>query len=223
MNFDGLKWNDDGLVTVVVQDRHGGDIRMLAHANVEALQATLATGRAHFYSRSRKALWCKGETSGNRIAVVAIYADCDGDALVYMADPSGPSCHTGEPSCFFRPVTEAGVASAALGYAQPTLTALWSTLEQRRKQDADKSYTRRLLEDGAEKIGAKVTEEAAELVEALIHESDERVVSEAADVLFHALVGLLHRGLALRDVEVELARRFGISGLVEKASRSQKP
>jgi phosphoribosyl-ATP pyrophosphohydrolase/phosphoribosyl-AMP cyclohydrolase len=222
MNFDGLTWNDADLVTVVVQDQHSGEIRMLAHANRQALQETLRTGLAHFYSRSRKALWCKGETSGNSIAVTRIYADCDGDALIYLAEPSGPSCHTGEPTCFFRPVTEDGVAPAATSYAQPTLAALWKTLELRRQQDADRSYTRRLLEDGAEKIGAKITEEASELVEALTRESDERVVSEAADLLFHTLVGLLHRDLTLRDVEAELARRFGTSGLVEKANRPAK-
>ena len=223
MDFDGLKWNDGGLVTVVVQDQHSGEIRMLAHANQAALQSTLRTGLAHFYSRSRKTLWCKGETSGNTITVTAIYADCDGDALIYLADPGGPSCHTGAPTCFFRPVTEEGVAPTASSHARPTLAALWATLEQRQKQDPDKSYTRRLLEEGVEKIGAKITEEAGELVEALTHENDERVVSEAADLLFHALVGLLHRDLTLRDVEAELARRFGISGLVEKASRGAKP
>ena len=222
MDLDGLKWNDEGLVTVVVQDQHSGEIRMLAHANEEAVRQTLQTGLAHFYSRSRKAQWCKGETSGNTIAVVSVYADCDGDALIYLADPHGPSCHTGEPTCFFRPVTQQGVANAASSRAQPTLSALWSTLQQRRTQDAGKSYTRSLLEGGAEGIGAKVTEEAAELALALSSESDERVVSESADLLFHMLVGLLHRDLCPRDVEAELARRFGTSGLVEKASRSAK-
>lgn len=221
MELDSLKWDAAGLVTVVVQDRCTGDIRMLAHANEEAVVATLETGLAHFYSRSRKAQWCKGETSGNTLAVHAVYADCDGDALVYLADPAGPSCHTGEETCFFRPITSDGVSERPAGLAQPALSALWSTLVARKRADGGKSYTRSLLDGGVEKIGAKVTEEAGELVQALREESDERVVSETADLVFHALVGLLARGVSLRDVEVELARRFGTSGLVEKASRKK--
>ena len=100
----GLKYDDQGLVTVVVQDRLTGEVRMLAHANERALRATLESGEGHFYSRSRQALWRKGETSGHLLRVAELWADCDGDAVIYLVDPEGPSCHTGRTSCFFRVV-----------------------------------------------------------------------------------------------------------------------
>jgi len=211
----GLTWGADGLVTVVVQARFGGEVRMVAHANAEAVDKTQKTGEAHFFSRSRQSLWRKGESSGNTIAVSEIWVDCDRDALIYLAEPRGPSCHTGERTCFFSRLD-----GEATGHAGPTLFRLGQTLEARKADaDAKKSYTRKLLEGGPSKIADKVREEASELAEALTDESSERVVSEAADVLYHVMVGLLARGLGLADVEGELGRRFGISGIDEKASR----
>ncbi len=208
--FDGA-----GLVTVVVQSRFGGEVRMVAHANREAVELTLSTGLAHFFSRSRQSLWKKGESSGNTLAVAEVWVDCDRDALIYLADARGPSCHTGERTCFFE-----RLAGATEGHAGPTLFRLGRTLEARRDAGSEeKSYTRKLLNAGPPKIADKVREEASELAVALTEESDERVVSEAADVLYHVMVGLLARGLTLEDVERELARRFGTSGIDEKASR----
>jgi len=217
MELDALKWDAAGLVTVVVQDRMSGEIRMLAHADRDAVAATIETGEAHFYSRSRKAHWRKGESSGNTIAVAEVWADCDADALVYMSDPRGPSCHTGAQSCFFQRLDapDASPRQRAL----PLLPRLFAELAARRDADEGSSYTRKLLTEGAAKIGAKVREEAGEFDDAIQSESDERVVSEAADVVYHLLVGLLARGVELRDVDAELARRFGVSGLIEKASR----
>ena len=224
MELSELRWDAAGLVTVAVQDRFSGELRMVAHANREAIERTLTSGLAHFYSRSRQALWCKGMTSGNTIAVSAIYADCDGDALIYLADPMGPSCHTGQRNCFFRPVTPSDRApSVPQGLACPTLEALWDTLGARRDAGNGRSYTRRLLELGPTEIAAKVQEEADEYGAALRGESDERVLSEAADVMYHLLVGLLARGLTFRQVEAELAGRFGVSGIDEKASRTSTP
>ncbi|MEM1417712.1 MAG: bifunctional phosphoribosyl-AMP cyclohydrolase/phosphoribosyl-ATP diphosphatase HisIE, partial [Myxococcota bacterium] len=218
--LETLKWDDAGLVTVVVQDRFDGELRMLAHANAEALHETLRTGEAHFFSRSRQALWRKGETSGNVIRVVEVWVDCDGDALVYLAEPCGPSCHTGRPTCFFRPLGPEGFGEVTEGErAAPVLGRLEAVLAQRKAADDDGSYTARLLRKGPTKIAAKVREEGGELADALERESDARVVSETADVVYHVLVGLLARGLSIRDVEAELARRFGVGGLVEKASR----
>jgi len=216
-----LKWDAAGLVTVVVQDRLSGEVRMVAHANEEAVRATLESGQATFWSRSRGELWRKGETSGNTMAVHEVWADCDGAALVYLVEPAGPSCHTGERTCFFRRVTGDGALEEAEGHAEPVLVRLWGELERRKASTGDKSYTKSLLEKGVGKIGEKVREEADELARALGDESDERVVSEAGDVLYHALVGLLARGVSLRDVEAELARRFGTSGHEEKASRER--
>jgi phosphoribosyl-ATP pyrophosphohydrolase/phosphoribosyl-AMP cyclohydrolase len=217
-----LKYDGDGLVTVVVQDRLTGEIRMLAHANDEAVRATLASGEGHFYSRSRSALWRKGESSGNVLRVVEVWTDCDADALLYLVDPEGPSCHTGRQTCFFRVVGNDGsVTDDANAHAAALLPRLWAELEARKSATSAKSYTRSLLDGGAAKVGEKIREEADELARAIASESDERVVAEAADALYHLLVGLLSRGVGLRDVEAELARRFGTSGLTEKASRKK--
>lgn len=219
MDIDSLTFDAQGLLTVVVQDRHNGDIRMLAHANREAVERTLATGDAWFFSRSRQSLWLKGETSGHSIRVAEVWADCDGDAILYLADPVGPSCHTGTQSCFFNRLDAKASIDAPLG--QPTLLRLEHTVEARKNATAEKSYTRSLFEGGAAKIGAKIVEEAGELVAAITSETDERVDSEAGDVLFHVLVGLRSRGRSIRDVAAVLAKRFGTSGHTEKASREK--
>jgi phosphoribosyl-ATP pyrophosphohydrolase/phosphoribosyl-AMP cyclohydrolase len=222
MQLKDLKWDSDGLVTIVVQDAATGEVRMLAHANQAALRATFDTGFAHFFSRSRQALWCKGETSGNRLRVRGAWIDCDRDALVYLAEPEGPSCHTSRDTCFFTRVQADGeLVEDPKHHAQSALPALWSELLDRRESTATKSYTRSLLDAGIPKIIAKIQEEADELSRALQSESDDRVVSEAADVVYHMLVGLLARGVSLRDLENELARRAGVSGLTEKANRNQ--
>ena len=222
MTQDALKWDAQGLVTVVVQDRLSGEIRMLAHANREAVDATLETSQAHFYSRSRRQLWRKGESSGNTLSVSEVWVDCDGDALIYMVDPAGPSCHTNRDTCFFRRLEPKGrVVEESRREARPVAGQLWSELVERRGSTQEKSYTRSLLDKGTTKIGDKVREEANELAQALVDESDERVVSEAADVTYHLLVGLLSRDLTPRALNAELARRFGVSGHEEKASRTK--
>lgn len=219
--LDWLKRDDAGLVTVVVQDRHTGLVRMVAHADEAAVTATLESGFGHFFSRSRKRLWKKGEESGHLLRVHEVWADCDADCLVYLVDPIGPSCHTGRESCFFRRVGPDGAPLAdSSQQAAPTFPRLWSELEARRAESGEKSYTRSLLDHGAAKIAEKIREEGDELSRALEGESDARVLSESGDVIYHLLVGLLFRKLSLRDVQVELARRFGVSGHEEKAARS---
>jgi phosphoribosyl-AMP cyclohydrolase / phosphoribosyl-ATP pyrophosphohydrolase len=222
MELPGLKWDSAGLVTVVVQDQETGEIRMLAHANSEAVQATLSSGFAHFFSRSRGQLWRKGESSGHGLRVSQIWVDCDGDALVYLATPEGPSCHTLRETCFFKQLSPTGeLIEDAEHHAQSTLPRLWSELEARRKSTATKSYTKSLLEGGPAKINAKIAEESAELTKAIESETPDRVASEAADVLYHVLVGLMSRDVTLRDVEQALSERFKQSGHEEKASRSK--
>jgi phosphoribosyl-AMP cyclohydrolase / phosphoribosyl-ATP pyrophosphohydrolase len=217
VDLSALKLDRDGLVTVVVQDRTSGEVRMLAHADASALRLTSETGYAHFYSRSRGRLWKKGEESGNTLRVVEIWIDCDADAVVYLADPDGPTCHTGAVSCFFRRLHPRRAAPDER--ALPVLAALASVLEQRKSAPSERSYTRSLLDAGAGAIGDKVREEADELARAVCDESDERVVSEAADLVYHLMVALVLRGVPLERVEQELARRFGVSGHDEKASR----
>lgn len=187
-------WSRGELLPVVVTDTAGGGLLMLAWANREAVDATEATGEAHFWSRSRNELWRKGATSGHTMAVEAIGVDCDADAIVYRVRPSGPACHTGSRSCF---------DDAALF----DLAALARVVRDRRGADLDASYTARLLAGGPRRPAEKVTEEAGELSAAALAGSDEEVIGEAADLLYHALVLLEARGLDLAQVEDELARR----------------
>lgn len=218
MDLTALKLNGDGLLPVVVADHLTGEVRMVAFANLAAVEATVVTGRATFFSRSRNELWEKGKTSGNSLAVRRVLVDCDADCLVYEAEPAGPSCHTGAATCFFRAVTREGLSEEP-ATPQPFLLRLEAELESRKASDAKASYTKSLYDAGVAKISAKIAEEAGELGAALLGETDERVVSEAADVLYHVLVGLRARGVPLRSVLEKLDGRMGTSGHEEKASR----
>ncbi len=215
-----LKYDAAGLIPVVVQDRLTGQVRMVAWMNAEALARTQAEGEVCFYSRSRQALWRKGETSGNTLTLSQLAVDCDGDTLLALVEPRGPSCHTGEQSCFFRALDErASHQAPPEPRPGPVLEQLSELIGARARASAETSYTRRLLDGGPPAIAAKLKEEAAELSQALASESEERVASEAADVLYHLMVGLELRGVPLRDVLGSLGARLGVSGLVEKASR----
>ncbi|HEY3500416.1 MAG TPA: bifunctional phosphoribosyl-AMP cyclohydrolase/phosphoribosyl-ATP diphosphatase HisIE [Polyangiaceae bacterium] len=212
----GLKFDERGLITAVAQDRTSGEVRMVAWMNAEALERTLETGLATFYSRSRQKLWVKGESSGHSLRVSGVFADCDGDTLLLLVDPEGPSCHTGRPGCFFQPL---GAAAGEERQALPYLFELEAVIRDRQSSDGKKSYTRSLLDSGPPGINAKLREEANELATALESESDERVASEAADVLYHLMVGLRHRGVTLESVVETLLARSHRSGHAEKAAR----
>ncbi len=214
-----LTFDSRALVPVIVQDHLTGEIRMFAFATNEAVRTTLQSGRATFWSRSRGELWQKGRTSGNEIKVLRVLVDCDADCLIYSGEPQGNSCHTGAPSCFFQALDGEGLGQAT-EQPQTLLARLEAILELRKKSTGTSSYTKSLYDGGAAVIGAKIREEADELARAVEAESDERVVAEMADVLYHALVGLRWRGISLTSVLAELARRLGKSGHEEKASRS---
>lgn len=203
-----VAWDERGWVVAVAQDRLSGEVRMVAWMDRDALEATRESGFATFWSRSRGELWQKGATSGNRLRVHAITRDCDGDALLLSVDPEGPTCHTGRQSCFFEPTDPA-----------PYLVQLERVIAERASSTSERSYTRSLLEGGAAEIGKKLREEADELGRAVASEARERVAAEAADLLFHMLVGLRSREVSLHEVLAELARRAGVSGHAEKASR----
>ena len=210
-----MKFDERGLVPVVVQDERTGEVRMVAYANEEALRRTRETGMATFFSRSRGALWEKGESSGNGIEVSRVLVDCDEDCVLYLGRPRGPSCHTGADSCFFRD------ADGAAAEPSTILARLEGILEARKASTTDASYTKSLYDGGPARIGAKLREEAGELADAVAAETDERVASEAADLLFHVLVALRSRGVALTEVLSVLGSRFGMSGHAEKASRAR--
>jgi phosphoribosyl-ATP pyrophosphohydrolase/phosphoribosyl-AMP cyclohydrolase len=214
-----------GLVAAIIVERDDDRVLMLGYMNKDALAATLETGKVTFFSRSKQRLWQKGESSGHTLELAQLRVDCDGDALLIRAKPAGPTCHTGASSCFYTSVDLESLARQQDDGPQVgELDALWQTILARKAghgmTNADgKSYVRSLLEAGPAKIDAKLREEAAELGEALMHESDERVANEAADLLFHALVALAARGLSPADVAAVLRERHGLSGLDEKARR----
>jgi phosphoribosyl-ATP pyrophosphohydrolase/phosphoribosyl-AMP cyclohydrolase len=215
-----LKLDERGLIPAIAQDRLTGEVRMVAWMNDEALQRTLSTGRATFYSRSRGALWTKGESSGHYLEVSAIAVDCDADTLLLLVEPQGPSCHTGRENCFFRRLTDGNIDREP--EAGAFLFELERVVRERQQSTGEKSYTKSLLDAGPGKIGEKLREEAAELAQAVAEEPADRVANEAADVLFHVLVALRQRGVPLREVMSVLAKRAGTSGHAEKASRAVK-
>ena len=195
---EGLVFGSDGLLPVVAQDRRSGDVLMVAYANAEAVARMAETGFAHFWSRSRRALWMKGESSGHRLRVAAALADCDRDALLLVVEPEGPTCHEGTRTCFGdATVTAAGI-----------LDELRRVVEDRRRSGGEGSYTAKLLAKGLDHSLKKLGEEATEVILAAKGESDERLAEEAADLAFHLLVVLAQRGLAPeRVLDVLRARR----------------
>ncbi len=194
-----LVYDERGLLPCVVQDWSSGEVLTLAYMNAEALARTRATGELHLWSRSRAELWHKGATSGNTQTVRALRMDCDGDALLALVEPAGPACHTGERTCFHRGELEPPAP-------HETFPRLERTLAARARERPAGSYTVALLDDPG-LIGAKVMEEAEEVARAAREESDERVAEEAADVLYHLLVLLRSRELALADAERVLDAR----------------
>jgi phosphoribosyl-AMP cyclohydrolase / phosphoribosyl-ATP pyrophosphohydrolase len=190
-----LRFDEQGLLPCVMQDARSGEILTLAYMNEEALRRTLDTGEVHFFSRSRRELWHKGETSGNTMRLRQLRYDCDADALLALVDPAGPACHTGERSCFHR---RAGVAQSAAREPSPeafeALPGLERTLTARAAERPAGSYTAELLADPP-RIGEKLREESSEAARAAASESPERLAEEAADVLYHLEVLMLSRGV----------------------------
>jgi phosphoribosyl-AMP cyclohydrolase / phosphoribosyl-ATP pyrophosphohydrolase len=199
MEDANVKFDDRGLVPCIVQAWDTGEVLTLAYMNADALARTRETGEMHFWSRSRQELWHKGETSGNTQRLRALRFDCDGDALLALVEPAGPACHTGERTCFHR-------GELTPNAPHESLPELERTIAQRKRDQPDGSYTAGLLAD-PDQIGIKVQEEAEEVARAAREESDERLASEAADVLYHLLVLLASRDLSLADAERLLDER----------------
>ena len=197
-----LDWSKgDGLLPAIVQDAGNGAVLMLAYMNAEALAQTLATARVTFWSRSKRRLWTKGETSGHFLELVDVAADCDGDTLLVLANPLGPACHTGTPTCWGENAPRA--AGEALGF----LGRLDQIIRRRIADRPEGSYTTRLLHQGTRRIAQKVGEEGLELALAAVAQSNEEIVGEAADLLYHTLLLLRVKGLSLADVTAELEAR----------------
>mgnify|MGYP000088376939 CR=1 FL=1 len=218
--LDAVRFNADGLVCAIAQDARTGAVLMQAWMNAEALERTRCSGLATFWSRSRQSLWVKGETSGNRLHVEALRLDCDGDCLLLQVRPEGPACHTGARDCFFQSPAESGWQDAA-PLAPEALARLRQTVAERRQADPGESYVAKLLARGNEKVLQKLGEEAVETVLAGAAGDRERIISESADLLFHLFVAWEAHNVGLDDVQGELARRAGMSGLAEKAARGR--
>jgi phosphoribosyl-AMP cyclohydrolase / phosphoribosyl-ATP pyrophosphohydrolase len=190
----------DGLLPAIIQDADTGAVLMLGYMNAAALAATQARGRVVFFSRSRQTLWEKGETSGHTLNVEAIRTDCDADTLLISARPQGPTCHEGTVTCFGD---EELSGATRLGF----LVELARIIEQRRGESPDQSYTARLFAQGPARMAQKVGEEGVEVALAAVTQTDDKLVSESADLLFHLLVLLRSRNLKFEDVVKELAAR----------------
>jgi phosphoribosyl-ATP pyrophosphohydrolase/phosphoribosyl-AMP cyclohydrolase len=205
--LERVRFGPDGLVPVVAQDGRTGNLLMVGWANREALDLTLASGQAHYWSRSRQSLWRKGETSGHEQRVEEIRLDCDGDTVLYRVAQRGPACHTGQPTCFFTTVGPDGSIDEAPDPGGHLLTRLAATIASRAAERPADSYTVSLLDRGAAKISQKVGEEAVEVVVAANAEDGPRLAAESADLLYHLLVLLQARGVAFDDVLKALEQR----------------
>lgn len=201
---ESLRYDPRGLVPAVVQHALTGEVLMLGFMNAEAVAKTLETGLVHFFSRSRNELWQKGETSGNRLVLRGMVADCDGDALLVLAVPQGPTCHTGEASCFHRPVYGQGWVPV------PAFLGLLRMIRARQEQSPEGSYTARLLASPDEAL-KKLVEEAGEVVLAARGQGPARLVQELADLLYHLAVVLVAEGVPVEAVNRELEAR-GLGG-----------
>jgi phosphoribosyl-AMP cyclohydrolase / phosphoribosyl-ATP pyrophosphohydrolase len=188
--LEQVRFDERGLVPCVAQDAESGEVLTLAYASEESLRLTAETGEVHFFSRSRNRIWRKGEESGNVLKLRQLRIDCDGDAIVALVEPTGPACHTGERTCFYRDIE----GEALEPVAHEALATLQRTLRSRASERPEGSYTVKLLDDPG-LIGEKVEEEAEEVVRAAREESDERVAEEAADLLYHLSVLLASRGV----------------------------
>lgn len=212
MDLENLKFDKDGLIPVVVQDYQTKEVLMVAYMNEQAFQKTLETGQTWLYSRSRKKLWLKGETSGNKQLVKQIKYDCDNDTLLLLVEPTGPACHTGQKTCFHRDLEEGiekpevieELKSAIEG---PILNQLYQVILDRKKNLPESSYTAELFKEGLEKILAKVEEESTEVVEAAKDKDKKEVVHEVSDLLYHLLVMLAYKEISVGDIEEELEKR----------------
>src|SRR5207302_5576802 len=219
---DTIRYDANGLITAVAQDAGTGEVLMVAHMNREALRQTLTTGQAWYWSRSRGRLWRKGEESGHTQRVVGMQVDCDGDALLLRVEQTGPACHTGRRSCFFRTVV-AGTGEPAIapepGVAEPgvparpsgpsvrvdegaagVLNEVAAVLADRRAHPREGSYATRLFADGLARLNEKIMEEAAEVTRAARKETRERLVEETADLWFHSLALLVFLGASPDEV-----------------------
>lgn len=208
LDIEDLDWNEDGLIPVITQDLDG-TVLTLAYMDEEALELSLETGKAHYYSRSKQRIRMKGEVSGNIQMVEEIDVDCDRDALLMKVDQEGKACHKGHYSCFYRSLDDSKIVEEEIediDYSLNILKELEEVINDRKENPAENSYTSSLFSNGEEEIDKKLGEE---VIEVLVANDNESVISESADLLYHLLVKLTQRDIELSEVMKELRRRRG--------------
>lgn len=201
--IENVKFDENGLIPAIVQDSKTGNVLMLAYMNEEALQKSIETNETWFYSRSRQELWNKGATSGNKQTIKEIHLDCDGDTILIKVEPWGPACHTGEVSCFFNPMTKA----ESYTKARDVIHTLIDTIEDRRKNPEEGSYTNYLFKEGIDKVLKKVGEEASEVIIGAKNNDKEEIKWEIADLVYHTLVLMNMTDVSLTDIKDVLYKR----------------
>lgn len=206
-----LKYDSNGLIPAIVQDHYTKQVLMLAYMNAESLKISMEEGITCFFSRSRKQLWRKGETSGNKQHIVSIRTDCDCDTLLVDVIKDGPACHTGSESCFFSPLYEAENADEQFSYEN-----LYKMLLGRKLEKKEGSYTTYLFEKGTDKILKKVGEECTEVIIAAKAGDKEETVFEIADLLYHITVMMIDAGISIDEVTAELAKRHVVDHKVKQ-------
>jgi phosphoribosyl-ATP pyrophosphohydrolase/phosphoribosyl-AMP cyclohydrolase len=216
-------FDEQGLLPAVVQDWRDGTVLMVGWMNREALDKTLASKSVHFWSRSRKKLWEKGETSGHRLVLKDLFLDCDGDTVLVKAEPVGPTCHTGERACFFRRVGPDGTVEEhkTTDAAGMILDRVYRIILDRKASPQADSYVASLFKGGSDRILKKVSEEAGEVLLASKNGKREEVIYEVADLVFHTLLVLGYHDIAPEAIYQELAQRFGKTGLRKPSTVAQ--
>ena len=224
--IDKIDWEKmDGLVPVITQEASTNEVLMLAYMNKEALDLTLKTNTAHYFSRSKQRIWKKGESSGHTQEIVDIMIDCDDDTILLKVNQTGVACHTGRKSCFFTNLkTNEIISDVEINTtdAYGIVDTLYHTILEKKNDDPTKSYTAKLLQGKENSMLKKIVEEAGELTFAIKDNDTEEIIYEAADLTYHVLVALASKNVSPDRVKQELARRFGMSGIEEKNSRTEK-
>lgn len=217
-----VDWEKSELLPVIVQDAANNEVLMMAYMNREALELSLQTRTAHYFSRSKQRIWKKGESSGHTQSIKNFFIDCDNDTLLIKVEQEGVACHTGRRSCFFTElesgssVSDVEVDTAAM---YGVIDELYHTILSRKNADPESSWTAKLFAKGENTILKKVVEEAGEFSFAVKDNDEDEIVYEAADLTYHVLVALGYKNISPDRIKQELARRFGMSGIAEKNSR----
>jgi len=214
-----------GIIPVIAQDNTTNEVLMLAYMDKEALELTLSTNYAHYFSRSKQRIWKKGESSNHTQEIVEISLDCDNDTILLKVNQTGVACHTGRKSCFFTNLktgTSTSEIEVDTTIAYGIVDTLYHTILKRKNDDPTKSYTAKLLQGKQNSMLKKIVEEAGEFTFAVKDNDTEEIIYECADLLYHCLVALASKDVSPDRVKQEIARRFGLSGIEEKNSRKEK-